>query len=143
VFTESLPQVTLPAAVDIPDGAVLRIEASIAVTFTQVSAIPSVFDLRDLTAALALSDSGAPGAGPNAIALFDLHFTAAPDLLNRPLRGSGVITYTTTHRRGVARTFALQMSLTTPVNGSANITSWSIVRDAGCRMIVEAYKTAR
>lgn len=142
LFTEGLPQITLPSDIDIPDGAPLRIEASVSVTFTQTASIPGTFDLKDLTAALALSDSATPGGGPNAIALFDHKFTAAPDLLNRPLLGSGVIQYTTTHRRGQARTFALQMSLYTLVNGSANITSWTVVRNAGCRMIVEAYKTS-
>jgi hypothetical protein len=140
LFTEGLPQITLPADADIPDGAPLRIEASVQVTFTQTSAIPASFDLRDLTSVLALRDSA--GGGPNAIAMFDLHFTEAPDLLNRPLLGSGVIQYTTTHRRGTARTFDLQLSLSTLVNGSANITSWQVLRGAGCRMVVEAYKTS-
>lgn len=142
LFTESLPQVTIPADADIPDGAVIAVTASVLVTFTQVSAVPPSFDLRDLNAAMAMSDSAVPGGGPNAIALFDLHFGTAPDLLNRPLVGSGVIQYSTTHRRGVARTFALQMSLNTLVNGSANITSWSVTRGAGCRLIAEVYKTS-
>lgn len=141
LFTEGLPQVTIPADADIPDGAALRIEASVQVTFTQTASIPGTFDLTDLTSALAMRDS--LDVGPNAIALFDLHFTSAPSLLNKPLTGSGVIQYTTTHRRGQARTFSLQLALYTLVNGSANITSWTVLRGAGCRMVVEALKTSR